>query len=123
VIISFILSLFGVSCSRSGFENINVENAEKMIGSANKPLVIDVRTPEEYTGELGHIEGSRLMPLQSLADSLGILADYRDDDIILVCRSGNRSRTAGQMLVNAGFEKVYNLEGGMKAWNAYRSSK
>ncbi|MCL4228846.1 MAG: rhodanese-like domain-containing protein [Myxococcales bacterium] len=78
--------------------------------------MIDVREPHEFTGELGHVAGSKLVPLATLLDAAR--AWPRDEELVLVCRSGNRSGRAAQALAGAGFTRLYNLAGGMLAWNA-----
>ncbi len=80
------------------------------------PLILDVREPEEFVGELGHIEGAVLVPLDSLERRLPKLAGYVDREIVVVCRAGARSATAAAMLRRAGFAQVENLQGGMLAW-------
>ncbi|MFW5921472.1 MAG: MBL fold metallo-hydrolase [Polyangiales bacterium] len=85
--------------------------------SASPPLVIDVREPEEFTGELGHIEGALLVPLDLLKRRLPKLAGYVDREIVCVCRAGARSATATAVLRQAGFKHVTNMAGGMLAWN------
>jgi glyoxylase-like metal-dependent hydrolase (beta-lactamase superfamily II)/rhodanese-related sulfurtransferase len=82
------------------------------------PLLLDVREAEEYTGELGHVQGSRLIPLKELPARLQELENHKDGDIIAVCRSGIRSTTAAALLTGLGFSAVYNLKGGMVDWNA-----
>ena len=78
--------------------------------------IIDVRRPDEYTGELGHVEGSRLVTLETdFEKTLPTL--NRDETYVFVCRSGKRSTNATLFAMQAGFKKVYNLEGGMIAWN------
>jgi sulfur dioxygenase len=86
--------------------------------SAQGLLVVDVREPEEFVGDLGHIEGALLVPLDALENRLPKLAGYVDHDVVVVCRAGARSATAGAMLRRAGFKRVHNLAGGMLAWNA-----
>jgi rhodanese-related sulfurtransferase len=75
--------------------------------------IIDVREGWEYDG--GRIPGAILIPLGELKKN------YRefdkDAEIILVCRSGNRSGNAAQFLANKGFKNVYNLVGGMLSWS------
>ncbi len=75
-------------------------------------LIVDVREPHEWRA--GHIPGAVHIPLDQLAARLGELDTERD--IILVCRSGNRSAYATALLGKAGFSKVYNLIGGIIAW-------
>jgi sulfur dioxygenase len=86
------------------------------LGSDTPPLVLDVREPEEFVGDLGHIRGSLLVPLDSLARRLPKLMGYADRTVVVACRAGARSATAVAILKRAGFAKVRNLEGGMLAW-------
>lgn len=81
------------------------------------PLIVDVREPDEYTGQLGHIPGSRLVPLKELAGRADDLAPFKQRRVIAVCRSGVRSTTAAAILTSMEFEQVYNMKGGMLAWN------
>lgn len=78
--------------------------------------IVDVRSPGEYTGELGHIPGALLVPLADLPSAAS--AWGRDTPIVLVCRSGARSAAAAAQLVTAGFRQVMNMRGGMMAYNA-----
>lgn len=79
----------------------------------NGAIILDVRTPEEYSG--GHIQGSLNIPVQVLQ---GKIADLKQKGkpIIAVCRSGARSGVAAGMLKNAGIE-AYN--GG--SWNSLKN--
>ncbi|MEW5008612.1 MAG: MBL fold metallo-hydrolase [Cycloclasticus sp.] len=80
-------------------------------------LIIDVREHSERYGELGYIKGSRLIPLAEIPQALDSLEQERDNEIILVCRSGARSTTAAAILKGLGFDRVKNMKGGMLAWN------
>lgn len=104
--------VFLVGCNSSTYENINVEEAKEMI-QKGEYTVIDVRTPDEYAS--GHIPGSELIPLQvidGMSDELDKNGKY-----IIVCRSGNRSQQASDILVQKGFKQIYNMTGGMNNWN------
>jgi rhodanese-related sulfurtransferase len=80
------------------------------------PRLVDVRAPEEYTGELGHAPRSELLPLGSLENAA---EDWdRDEEIVLLCRSGARSGRGATLLASMGFRRVMNMVGGMLAWNA-----
>jgi glyoxylase-like metal-dependent hydrolase (beta-lactamase superfamily II)/rhodanese-related sulfurtransferase len=85
---------------------------------SSAPLLLDVREPEEFVGDLGHVQGSLLVPLDALEHRLPKLAGYVDHDVVVVCRAGARSASAGAILRRAGFQRVYNLTGGMLAWHA-----
>jgi len=80
-------------------------------------LIIDVRESSERSGELGYIKGSRLIPLAEIPQALDSLDKERNNEIILVCRSGARSTTAAAILKGLGFSRVKNMKGGMLAWN------
>ena len=79
--------------------------------------VVDVRQPDEFTGPLGHIPGAELVPLATITDAARSWP--RDEALLVVCRSGARSASASAQLAGAGFTRVYNLAGGMTAWNAH----
>jgi glyoxylase-like metal-dependent hydrolase (beta-lactamase superfamily II)/rhodanese-related sulfurtransferase len=79
-------------------------------------ILVDVREPQEFTGDLGHVPGAQLVPL---ANVVARSTEWdRDRDIVLVCRSGRRSAHAAAELAKRGFRHLYNLRGGMLAWNA-----
>lgn len=80
-------------------------------------VIVDVREPEEYRGELGHIAGSIPMPLKDLPARADELSAHKERQIIVVCRAGVRSTTAAAILTGLGFERVSNLKGGMLEWN------
>jgi glyoxylase-like metal-dependent hydrolase (beta-lactamase superfamily II)/rhodanese-related sulfurtransferase len=88
----------------------------EQVRSASPPLVLDVREPEEFVGELGHIEGAILVPMDALRIRLPKLAGYTDREVVVVCRSGVRSASVSAILQRAGFQQVANLRGGMLAW-------
>lgn len=77
--------------------------------------VIDVRQPEEYEGELGHIEGAELVPLDQVGSTAAGWS--KSQPLLMVCRSGGRSARAAETLLGLGFKDVTNLEGGMLHWN------
>jgi sulfur-carrier protein adenylyltransferase/sulfurtransferase len=76
-------------------------------------LLLDVREPYEY--EIARIEGSRLIPLGELETRLSELP--RTGTLVCQCHSGMRSEHAARLLKEAGFENVYNLQGGIDAWS------
>lgn len=84
------------------------------------PLLLDVREPEEFNGELGHIPGSTLIPLKELPGRIKEIEDHKQKDVIVICRAGVRSTTAAAILTGLGFEHVSNLKGGMLDWNDQR---
>ncbi|TVY03742.1 rhodanese-like domain-containing protein [Mycolicibacterium porcinum] len=87
-------------------------NERKQAGTG--PRVIDVRTPGEF--ETAHIPGAYNVPLDLLQEHRDEIAQHLDEDVVLVCRSGQRATTAGQTLRDAGLPNVSILDGGMTAW-------
>lgn len=85
--------------------------------AGNAPVIIDVREQEEYQDELGHLPGSRLIPLRALPGKAGDRENLKSSEIVVVCRAGVRSTTAGAILTALGFEHVSSLKGGMLEWN------
>lgn len=80
-------------------------------------IAVDVRQPEELLGELGHIPGAVHIPLDILLTA-GPPSDWpMETPLLLVCRSGARSARAAMELAGRGFNTLYNLTGGMLAWN------
>ncbi|HWP58494.1 MAG TPA: MBL fold metallo-hydrolase [Candidatus Acidoferrales bacterium] len=93
------------------------QEVQAMMAGASPPLLLDVREPEEFTGELGHIPGSVLIPLKELPSRVAELERYHGRQIVAICRAGVRSTTAAAILTGLGFEQVFNLKGGMLDWN------
>lgn len=88
----------------------------KDVARRDGAMVVDVREPGEFTGELGHVPGATLVPLATLAERSSTWDPERE--IVLVCRAGGRSAQAATLLAQRGFRHLYNLRGGMLAWNA-----
>jgi rhodanese-related sulfurtransferase len=77
-------------------------------------FILDVRSQEEW--DQYHITGSTLIPLEQLADRVSELP--LDQEIVVVCRSGHRSQSGAADLLQAGFNNVSSLEGGLQAWTS-----
>jgi rhodanese-related sulfurtransferase len=77
-------------------------------------VIIDVREANEVDG--GKIRDAVHIPLGSLKDKTSELEKYKGKPIIVVCRSGNRSMSALNTLRKSGFENLFNLKGGIMAW-------
>jgi rhodanese-related sulfurtransferase len=88
---------------------------EEVMQKLNEVKIIDVRRPDEFSGELGHIAGAQLITLDVLPNHIGELP--KDQTIVFICRSGNRSGHASAFAVENGFSSVFNMKGGMLLWN------
>jgi rhodanese-related sulfurtransferase len=85
------------------------------LGRGERPLILDVRGPDEFDGLLGHIEGARNLPLSELQSRIGEIG--RDaGPIVVVCLTDKRSSQAAAALTAAGIRDVAVLRGGMRAW-------
>lgn len=96
-----------------GIKEVDSAAALQLINHKNA-VVLDVREPSEYAA--GHVLNSKLIPLGKLKERMAELEKYKDQPVVVVCRSGNRSGTACFLLGKQGFVQAYNLAGGMQAW-------
>jgi rhodanese-related sulfurtransferase len=97
-------------------EGIYEVSAEELSKNLDQVSLIDVRRPDEWQGELGHIEDAILCTLgNELNEKLKKLP--KEKPYVFVCRSGMRSLNAALAAKQMGFTDVYNLKGGMIAWN------
>lgn len=87
-----------------------------LLESAVPPRVLDVRTPGEF--ETVHIPCAYNVPLDLLREHRDEIIKHLDDDVVLVCRSGQRAAQAEQTLRNAGLPNVHILDGGITTWEA-----
>jgi rhodanese-related sulfurtransferase len=98
---------------------------EEKLESNEDMLLVDIREPYEF--DVMRIKGSINVPrgiLESAADwgydeTVPELAEARDREVILMCRSGNRSVMAADVLQKMGYEQVYSLKTGLKGWNDF----
>jgi glyoxylase-like metal-dependent hydrolase (beta-lactamase superfamily II)/rhodanese-related sulfurtransferase len=97
---------------------VSVDEVKRRLDSLGPaaPLLLDVRQPEEYAGELGHVPGALLVPLPELRARLHEIGTDRARTVIAICRSGNRSARAAAILRDGGFVNVLNMTGGTLAW-------
>jgi len=95
---------------------IDSRNLYDRLGSAVPPRILDVRTPGEF--ETAHIAGAYNVPLDLLREHRDEIVKHLDEDVVLVCRSGQRAAQAEETLRNAGLANVHILDGGITAWEA-----
>jgi rhodanese-related sulfurtransferase len=94
---------------------ITAADLKQLLDGPNKPRLLDVREPHEFVSDLGHVAGSELVPLGTVANNL---AKFEGEarEIVVICRSGMRAGQAAGFLAQKGF-KTRVLTGGMLAWN------
>lgn len=115
ILLALILLFAGCTTSSTPitYQQITQEQAKSMMESQDV-IVLDVREQDEY--ETGHIAGAVLLPVGSITDeSASSVIPALDSVILVYCRSGNRSKTASQKLVDLGYTAVYEF-GGINTW-------
>ncbi len=100
--------------------NMSPEEARKYMDAHPRDSyqILDVRQPREY--EQGHLGGALLMPVKEIPDRIAELD--RDEPLLVYCHSGVRSKAASQLLLAEGFKEVYNMSGGIAAWQGEKVS-
>ncbi|MDV9186726.1 rhodanese-like domain-containing protein [Streptomyces sp. SR27] len=88
----------------------------RLVQEGRAPRLLDVRTPGEF--RTAHIPGSYNVPLSTLREHRAELRSHLDEEVVLVCRSGQRAKEAEQALAQAGLPNLRVLEGGIIAWEA-----
>lgn len=109
-----ILLVLVISACSTDVPTVTPNQAAKLF-SDKQAVIVDVREQAEWDEQ--HIDGAIFIPLNQVENRMSDLAQYKDSPIIVQCRSGKRSKVAGAKLINAGFTKVYNLDGGILAWD------
>jgi len=100
--------------SASKIKQVETETVKFLIAKYKDDIILlDVREKEEYRA--GHIPKSVLIPLGELALRLNELDKQKA--VLVICRSGNRSLRAAEILIKNGFNEVFNYKGGMLSWD------
>lgn len=102
-----------ISRRLSGMKAVDPVQATQLSNRENA-IFLDIRDDGEYGG--GHIPEAIHIPIRQLPDRIAELNKHKASPVIAYCRSGNRSNSAGGVLKKHGFENVYNLSGGIAAW-------
>jgi len=92
---------------------IGTLEATRLMNQAGS-LILDVRDGNEYAA--GHLPRARHIPLGELSNRIEEIGKYKDKPVIVTCRSGMRAGAAAKVLKGAGFSAVYQLKGGLGAW-------
>jgi rhodanese-related sulfurtransferase len=96
---------------QEAWERLSSQNKQ-----ANKTFLIDVREAWEYSQ--GHAKGARNIPLGQLRQHLSEIP--KDQDVYLICQSGGRSSSAARMLMQEGYTRVININGGTGMWRVHQ---
>jgi hydroxyacylglutathione hydrolase len=102
----------GLPVASGDIEDVSPHELNDLIENGDRPVIVDVREPWEYT--MGHVPGAVLIPLGQLSSRLENLDP--SIPVAVVCATGNRSQSAAALLGQNGFSKVYNLIDGTDGW-------
>lgn len=97
------------------FDGVSDIDPRELNKKKDQVVLIDVRQPDEFNGDLGHIPNSKLIVLDTLPEHMNEIP--KDKTVVFVCRSGGRSARAAAYAHSQGYTSVYNLKGGMVLWN------
>lgn len=100
-----------------GGPTMGIQELTRRLESGADIFILDVRAPEEFTGEHGHIAGARNIPVEELEQRMDELVDCLERPIAIVCRTDRRSARAALLLARHGFADVRIVRGGMMKWN------
>lgn len=115
-VIIFILSIS--ACAQvDNSKSISNDEFRELLKNDTSSIILDVRTAEELTGPLGKIENVINIPVQQLQQRINELEPYRDKEIIIICRTQNRSSAAVDILLRNGY-KAKCVLGGMMEYNS-----
>ncbi|HIG34272.1 MAG TPA: rhodanese-like domain-containing protein [Candidatus Poseidoniales archaeon] len=114
-ILLLLLLLPGCLSDSGDWARVDVETFDQAISDNPDAFLLDVRTQSEWEQD-GHLADATLIPHTELESRESELPDDKDSFILLYCRSGNRSQTAAQTLVDMGFTNLMELEVGITGW-------
>ena len=121
------LSIFSVinflGCAQQDKDStMTVEELRQLMKSDSTLVILDVRTPGELVGSLGKLESVINIPINELQSRVNELAKYKDKEIAVICRSGNRSNTGTRILRENGYQ-AKNVLGGMIEYRRQEKSE
>lgn len=118
IVLGIVLFVVTLGCINEEKAVIVTPEEMQTILQSEDVQLIDVRTPEEYNE--GHIENSQNIDYKSPTFAEDILVLDKTKPVIVYCKSGKRSGNSSKILKKAGFEIVYDLEGGILEWKGTR---
>jgi rhodanese-related sulfurtransferase len=110
------LKLFYRLAKKYEWSEITVDELKDEIDSNNPLLVIDLRSTKEFNGLIGHIADAKHIPIRELKSKMGELQSFKEKLIVTYCPGGGLSLIAVDLLVEADFENVKSLHGGLDMW-------
>lgn len=108
-----IFIFMSTSSNEIQYVKITSSEAKEIIDNDNNVIIVDVRTNDEYA--TGHIEGAICIPNETISNQVSDLLPDKDQEILVYCRSGNRSKQAAFKLIDLGYKNVKDF-GGIIDW-------
>lgn len=101
--------------SQSVSKDISIEESKKLINEGNVNLILDVRNEDEFAK--GHLKNAIQIPVKELKENLSDIEKFKDDLVLVYCRSGKRSAEAVDILKENGFKNLVHMKDGIYKWD------
>lgn len=113
IFLGLFIVLTSIACAQQNqSSSITMKEFKERLATDKNLVILDVRTPEELAGPLGKIDNAINIPIQNLEQRIDELKSYKDKEILVICRTQNRSAVAINILQSKGY-KAKNVLGGM----------
>lgn len=113
IFLGLFLVITSIACAQQNqSSSITMKDFKERLATDKNLVILDVRTPEELAGPLGKIDNAINIPIQNLEQRIDELKSYKDKEILVICRTQNRSAVAVNILQTKGY-KAKNVLGGM----------
>ncbi|HFE9682161.1 TPA: rhodanese-like domain-containing protein [Clostridium perfringens] len=101
--------------SQSVSKDISIEESKKLINDGNVNLILDVRNEDEFAK--GHLKNAIQIPVKELKENLSDIEKFKDELVLVYCRSGKRSAEAVDILKENGFKNLVHMKDGISKWD------
>lgn len=101
--------------SESVSKDISIEESKKLINEGNVNLILDVRNEDEFAK--GHLKNAIQIPVKELKENLSDIEKFKDELVLVYCRSGKRSAEAVNILKENGFKNLVHMKDGISKWD------
>lgn len=102
--------------NRPPFKKLSPPIAYEMMRDSPEMLILDLRSPQEYDGETGHLRRSQNIPLERLPYRLLEIGPYREETVLVYCRADDCGEKGMSVLIASGFQDAVLMDGGIDAW-------
>jgi rhodanese-related sulfurtransferase len=109
----------GVSTTAGGYAEISPTIANEMILDTRQVVILDIRPPDAYRGDQGHIAGAISAPFDTIEKQLPELLPYQNSTVLVYGANATDGALAARLLTLAGFHNVVHIAGGLEGWIAH----